>query len=87
MSEFPCVGRPLDGQPLIRRAGHGEKGVLLVDRVADACWIYEWDEERQVFVVRDEAPMRPLTEGPKNRYRAAIESSYDVVAAPWVVSE
>jgi hypothetical protein len=56
--------------------------VLLVDKPAGVCWIYERRPEG--FVVRDERPAAVLTEGPVNRYRAADEPNYDVVAAPWV---
>lgn len=86
MSEFPCVGGPMDGQLLIRREDHGRKGVLLVDRPANECWVYEWEESRQVFLARNAIPAEVLIEGPVNRYRAAEEDNYDVVAAPWVVS-
>lgn len=78
-----CVGGPLNGQQLASRY---PKGVLLVDKPANACWIYEWNEARAVFVVRDEQPMPVHTEGPVSRYRAAEEPNYDVLAAPWVTS-
>lgn len=87
MSEFLAVGGPLDGQMLIRRPEHGFKGVLLVDKPANNCWIYEWSMDDQKFHIRDKAPMEVHRTGPLNRYRAAFEDNYDVVAAPWVVSD
>lgn len=84
MSTFPAVGGPLDGQMLIRRPEHGFKGVLLVDKPANTCWIYEWSMDDQKFHVRDTESMQVSLEG---RYRAAFEDNYDVVAAPWVVSD
>lgn len=81
MYQGRCVGGPLDGQPARSRY---PKGFLLVDRPAGQCWIYEWTGTR--FEVRDERPMPVHTEGPVNRYRAAEEPNYDVLAAPWVVS-
>lgn len=84
MSEFPAVGGPLDGQMLIRRPEHGFKGVLLVDKPANKCWIYEWSMQDMRFHVRSEEGAEVNLVG---RYRAAFEDSYDVVAAPWVVSD
>jgi hypothetical protein len=74
-----CLGGPLDGQEARSRF---PKGFLLVDKPANECWIYEW--EGGVFTVRDSEPMVVQTIGDKNRYRAAEESNYDVLAAPWV---
>jgi hypothetical protein len=84
VNEGICIGGPLDGQPLVSRF---PKGVLLVDRPAGLCWIYEWQPARGVFAVRDERPEPVHTEGPRNRYRAAAEANYDVCAAPWVGAE
>lgn len=84
--EFQCEGGPLNGQPLLRRESHGSKGVLLVDRPANQCWLYDWDAAASLFRVRGDA-MPVHTEGPDNRYRAAEQSEFDVVAAPWVVSD
>lgn len=80
--EAMCRGGPLNGEKLLSRF---PKGVLLVDRPSNRCWIYE--RRGDLFVVRNEEPMPILTEGPKNRRRAAEESNYDVVAAPWVVTQ
>jgi hypothetical protein len=58
-----------------------------VDKPANQCWIYDWDDRERAFNVRDAYGMEVLIEGPKNRYRAAEESEYDVIAAPWVGAE
>jgi len=79
MYEGICLGGPLNGQTMEVRF---PKGFLLIDKPADKVWIYDRIEDG--FVVRDEIPSKVLTEGPKNRYRAAEESNYDVLAAPWV---
>ncbi len=63
------------------------KGFLLVDKPANQCWIYDWYEGADAFKVRDEVPMECQTEGEKNRYRAAEESEFDVIAAPWLGEE
>lgn len=77
----PCYGGPLDGKDAVSRF---PKGFLLVDKVENQCWIYEWHPEAEAFKVRDEVPMECKTEGEKNRYRAAEEPYYDVIAAPWI---
>lgn len=76
-----CVGGPLDGKQGMARF---PRGFLLCDRPAGIAWLYDWDGTQ--FKVRD-ADGQPLVEDEaqeKNRYRAAVESEYDVVAAPWV---
>lgn len=76
MNQGICRGGPLAGEEWGSRF---PKGFLLVDKQAGQCWIYEWDDPE--FRVRDEVPAAVSREG---RLRAAMESSYDVVAAPWV---
>lgn len=78
--EGPCFGGPLNGQDMVSRF---PKGFLLVDKPNNRCWIYEWSVPALAFKVRDESPMQVQTEGEKNRYRAAMEPNYDVIAAPW----
>lgn len=80
MYEGPCHGGPLNGQTVPSRF---PKGFLLVDKPNNVCWIYEWDSETGSFQVRQEEPTEVFTEGSKNRYRAAEEANYDVLAAPW----
>ena len=81
MYEGMGLGGPLDGKPIISRF---PKGVLLVDKQANECWVYEYDPDSQTFAVRPGGPMPVQTEGPINRCRAAEEPSYDVLAAPWI---
>lgn len=77
----PCYGGPLDGKEMTSRF---PKGFLLVDKQANECWLYDWFGSASAFKVRQEEPMECKTEGDKNRYRAAEESEFDVIAAPWV---
>lgn len=77
--EGVCHGGPLNGQTMVTRY---PKGFLLVDKQVRKCWIYEWDSETSSYQVRQEEPM-DLLDGEKNRFRAAEEFNYDVVAAPW----
>lgn len=83
LHEGICQDGPLFGLKLQSRADRGRKGVLLVDKQNNKCWIYEWDSETKTYSVRDEEPMDVQTVGEKNRFRAAEECNYDVVAAPW----
>lgn len=80
-----------EGETFPRRIGHGRRGVLLVDRGAALVYLLDADDERQVFVGRDR---RPLVGDPADTdvdpppgvdhvVRAAVESEYDVIAAPW----
>lgn len=74
--EGVCFGGPMNGRDIVCRF---PKGFLLVDKPNNKCWIYEWDG-KALFLVRNEEPMELFSEGPKNRFRAAEESNYDVVA-------
>lgn len=81
MYEGICFGGPLHGQEQVSRF---PKGFLLIDKPANKCWIYRWNSETSTFTANEEEGVQVLTEGPDNRYRAAQESDYDVIAAPWV---
>ncbi len=77
----PCLDGPLSGQLLTSRY---PKGVLLCDRPAGQAWLYDWCGD--AFRSRSGADPLPLIEDPDaadNRWRAAEEGDYDVVAAPW----
>jgi hypothetical protein len=76
-----CVGGPIDGQEGYSRF---PKGFLLCDRPSDRLWIYDWSEADQKFLVRDAGGVDLIEspEAPDNRWRAALEGSYDVVALP-----
>jgi hypothetical protein len=78
--EYIAQGGPMDGKMLLRRDMSGSKGILLIDKPNDRCWLYDWDSRDLVFVCRDPEGMKVHTEGPDNRWRAADESEYDVVA-------
>jgi hypothetical protein len=80
MYEGLCFGGPLHGEIWQSRF---PKGFLLVDKPKNQCWIYDWNVVSGSFTVRGEGPMPVLTEGQVNRYRAAEEFNYDVIAAPW----
>jgi hypothetical protein len=72
---------PLDGSTMTSRR---PAGVLLVDRPAGQCWLYDWRDG--AFYARQTGPM-PVVDDPDaddNRERAAEEGLWDVQAAPWV---
>lgn len=75
-----CHGGPLDGQEALSRF---PKGFLICDKPNNRAWIYEYDGEGS-FTVRDEAGMELVSDpsAPMNRFRAAEERSYDVLALP-----
>lgn len=76
-----CVGGPLNGQTIQSRF---PKGFLLVNRPAAEIAIYEWKGDH--FEVRTNGVggwrMNEVTDTNerKNRYRAALEPNYDVLA-------
>ena len=78
-----CEGGPLNG---LIAASRFPKGFLLVNRAAGEVAIYEWDPQACIFAVRrdelDRWQLPELTDdtADKNRYRAAIEPNYDVIA-------
>ena len=79
----PCVGGPMDTMEGYSRF---PAGFLLVNRPIGRVWLYDWVEAEGHFLVR-EADGAPLIENPtadKNRYRAAEEPEFDVIAAPWI---
>ena len=80
MYEGVCHGGPMHGH---RATTRFPEGFLLVDKPRRWCWLYERVGEGD-FYVRDAAGEQVHTDGPKNRYRAAFEGNYDVIAAPWV---
>lgn len=78
-------GGPLDGVEFTSRY---PKGVVVVNRRARQVVIYDWNGI--TLAARNNGrPELELTAGPKNRYRAALEPNYDVVAydpermGPW----
>lgn len=83
----PCVGGPLDG---LDGSSRYERGFLLVDRPAGKAWIYDCHPETlnggYQFIVRVAEGMDLIEDedAVKNRYRAADEQEFDVIAAPWI---
>ncbi len=75
-----CIGGPLDGQEASSRF---PRGFLLVDKPAGVCWLYDWRDDGY-FAARSDDAQPCHTDGPDNRYRAADEGDFDVIAAPWV---
>jgi hypothetical protein len=75
----PCIGGPMDKREMSSRF---PKGFLLVDRPTQTCWVYDWLPGDQSFLVRisDGEPLVEDRDEPKNRYRAAEESEFDVIA-------
>lgn len=76
-----CLNGPLAGQELTTRY---PKGALVCDRPAGHLWIYDWCGDGFRSRTGDQA--MPLIEdetAERNRYRAAEEGDYDVLAAPW----
>lgn len=74
---------PLDGGTMTSRR---PAGVILVDRPAGLCWLYDWRSDAGAFYCRETAG-RPLERDPAaddNLERAAEEGDWDVQAAPWV---
>jgi hypothetical protein len=77
-----CLDGPLAGQQLTSRY---PKGALLCDRPAGHAWLYDWTDDG--FTSRTGADPMPLEEdgtADDNRWRAAEQGDYDVIAAPWV---
>ena len=75
----PCIGGPMDGRDGMSRF---PSGFLLVDRPTQTCWVYDWNPGDRSFTVRAAAG-EPLVEdrgAAKNRYRAAEEPEFDVIA-------
>lgn len=75
---------PLDGAEMTSRR---PRGVLLVDRPAGVCWLYDWRDG--AFYARSTEPMVVIDDpaAADNRERAAEEGEWDVQAAPWVGGE
>lgn len=78
--EGRCIGGPLHGREMVSRF---PKGLLLVHKPAEMCWLYDWDDSQKVFRVRVDSAggiWRDLDTA--KRLQAAEEFDYDVVAMP-----
>lgn len=80
-----------EGLSLPRHRDRGARGVLLVDRPAAFVYLLDADDDDQAFRGRerrtlagDPTEMHPPRDGSDHVVRAAYESQYDVIAAPWV---
>jgi hypothetical protein len=82
--EGPVFGGPLDGGQMTSRR---PAGVLLVDRPARQCWLYDWRDGAFHSRGPEPAPLVDDPGAPDNRERAAEEGEWDVQAAPWVGAE
>lgn len=80
--EYQAQQGPMDGEMLPRREHSGVKGILLVDKPDQWCWLYDWNEDLAKYVCRNPIGMSLDDE---RRWTAAESGDYDVVAAPWVV--
>lgn len=74
-----AIGGPLDGREVVSRFG---MGLLAVDKAAGRCWLYDYLPGGDAFRCRETEGREVQTTGPDNRYRAAFEDAYDVVALP-----
>jgi hypothetical protein len=80
-----CVGLELP-----RRPGAGRRGVLLVDDPGGFVYVLDADDDAGVFRGRARRPIAGATtdldypgDGSDHVVRAAYETDYDVIAAPW----
>lgn len=74
-----CIGGPMNSQ---EGASRYPSGFLLVDRNINRVWIYDWSEAENCFYVRiaDGEELVNDPDAPKNRFRAAEESEFDIRA-------
>jgi hypothetical protein len=79
-----CAGGPWDGRPAATRY---PKGFLLVDKPGMQVWIYDRDETSGNFTARTPNPQALLEDGPVNRWRAAEEPHYDLLAVGGVAGD
>jgi hypothetical protein len=80
----------LGGCLLPRRELHGRRGTLVVDRPAGVVHLLDADDDAETFRYRETRPLagdpgdlNPPADGSDHVVRAAMESVYDVIAAPW----
>lgn len=80
-----------EGLELPRRPGAGRRGILLVDDPGQVVYVLDADDDARVFTGRARRPLAGATtdihypaDGTDHVVRAAYETEYDVIAAPWV---
>jgi hypothetical protein len=71
---------PLDGGTMTSRR---PRGVILVDRPAGLCWLYEWRDGAFYARTTEGQPLERDPGAGDNLERAADEGEWDVQAAPW----
>jgi hypothetical protein len=74
-----CVGGPLDGTEMTSRA---PKGLLVINRLSDDTWIYDWTCTYFRARSDDAEPLIEDSTADKNRWRAVEEGNYEVIALP-----
>jgi hypothetical protein len=86
----PELPHQVAGLLLPRRPHAGRRGVLLVDTEAGRVVLLDADDDARTFRVRavrqlagDPAALDPAPAGVDDLVRAAYETEYDVIAAPW----
>lgn len=72
---------PLDGATMTSRR---PAGVILVDRPAGLCWLYDWRDAAFYARTTDGQPLVRDPAAADNLERAAEEGDWDVQAAPWI---
>lgn len=77
-----CLNGPLAGLELTSRY---PRGVLLCDRPAGHAWLYDWCPDGAFRSRSGDEPLQLVEDetAEDNRWRAAEEGDYDVMAAPW----
>lgn len=75
---------------LPRRPAQGSRGTLVCDRPAGVVHLLDADDTAGTFRYRESRPlagdpadMNPPRDGSDHIVRAALESAFDVIAAPW----
>jgi len=79
-----------EGFQFPRRPGAGRRGILLVDDTRSTVYVLDADDDARVFRGRARRPLAGATtdlhypaDGTDHVVRAAYETEYDVIAAPW----
>lgn len=73
----PCHGGPMNHEDGVSRF---PRGFLLVDRVHNRVWIYDWMDDGFYVRLENGSVLINDPEAPKNRWRAAEEAEFDIRA-------
>lgn len=74
-----AVGGPLEGDVLTTDY---PKGILLVDRIKNLSWLYDWNSVEEKFYCRGEETLTWLQDAQYNVRRAMEENNYEVRSHP-----